>query len=79
MQRQVAYVYMVFDITHRMALVELGHIKEGLCKGFSNFQIKFPSTQTFREIISSDHISNTNYLDEHGSLKIFVHKQQDDG
>jgi hypothetical protein len=53
-------------ITHHMALVGLWHIKEELCKGFSSFQIKFPSTQTFREnIISLNHISNINYLDEH--------------
>ena len=79
MQRQSAYVYKVFKITHNMALVELWHIKEELCKGFSNFQIKFTSTQTFREkIISSNHITNTNYLDKHAFLKIFVHKHQDD-
>jgi hypothetical protein len=49
-----------------MALVGLWHIKQELCKRFSSFQIKFPSTQTFREkIISSNHITNTNYLDEH--------------
>jgi hypothetical protein len=49
-----------------MALVGLWHIKQELCKGFSIFKIKFPSTQTFREkIISSNHITNINYLDEH--------------
>jgi hypothetical protein len=49
-----------------MALVALWHIKEELCEGFLDSQIKFPSTQTLREkIISSNHISNINYLDEH--------------
>jgi hypothetical protein len=49
-----------------MALVGLWHIKKELCKGFSILEIKFPSTQTLREkIISSNHITNTNYLDEH--------------
>ena len=69
----------VFKKSHHKALVGLWHIKEELCKGFSNFQIKFPSTQTLREkIISSNHITNINYLDEHAFLKIFVHKHQDD-
>jgi hypothetical protein len=49
-----------------MALVGLWHIKEELCKEFSDFSNKFPSTQALREkIISSNHISNINYLDEH--------------
>ena len=62
-----------------MALVGLWHIKEELCKGFSNFQRKFPSTQTFREkIISSHHISIINYLDEHVFLNSSIHKHQDD-
>jgi hypothetical protein len=53
-------------VTNHMALVGLWHIKEELYKGFPSFQIKFPSTQTLREkIISSNHISNINYLDEH--------------
>jgi len=37
MQQQVAYDYMVFDMNHHMALVGLWHIKEELCKGFSEF------------------------------------------
>jgi len=56
MQRQAAYVYMVFKINHHMALVGLWHIKEELCKGFPNFQIKFPSTSTVK---SEDHIIHT--------------------
>jgi hypothetical protein len=53
-------------IINDMGLVGLWHIKEEHCKGFSIFQIKFPSTQTLREkIISSNHILNNNYLDEH--------------
>ena len=66
MQLQAAYEYKVFNYKHHMALVGLWHIKEELCKGFSGFQIKFPSTQTFRaKIISSNHITSTNYLDKH--------------
>jgi hypothetical protein len=34
-------------ITNHMALVGLWHIKEELCKGFSRFQKKFPSTREF--------------------------------
>jgi hypothetical protein len=30
------------------------------------------------KIISLNHISNINYLDEHAFLNIFIHKQQDD-
>ena len=43
-QKQAAYVYVVFKKYHHMALVGLWHIKEELCKGFPNFQIKIPST-----------------------------------
>jgi hypothetical protein len=54
-----------------MVLVGLGISKRSFTKGFQNFQINFPSTQTFgAKIISSDHISNVNYLDGHGFLKI---------
>ena len=56
-----------------MALVGLGISKRNFAKGFQNFQIKFPGTQTFREkIISSNHITNINYLDEHDFLRIFL-------
>jgi hypothetical protein len=49
-----------------MALVGLGISKRSFAKGFQNFQINFPRTQTFGvKIISSDHNSNINYLDEH--------------
>jgi hypothetical protein len=40
MQRQAAYVYRVFKISHHMALVGLWHIKEELCKAFSTFSNK---------------------------------------
>jgi hypothetical protein len=66
MQQQVAYVYEVFKMSHHMALVVLGISKRSFTKGFQNFQINFPRTQTFGvKIISSDHIANINYLDEH--------------
>jgi hypothetical protein len=62
-----------------MALVGLWHIKQELCKEFSDFSNKFPSTQALREkIISSNHITNSNSLDEHAFLNIFSHKHQDD-
>jgi hypothetical protein len=49
-----------------MALVGLGISKRSFTKGFQNFQINFPRTQTFGvKIISSNHISNVNNLDEH--------------
>jgi hypothetical protein len=49
-----------------MALVGLWHIKEELCKEFSNFLNKIPKHSSIGgKIISSNHISNTNYLDEH--------------
>jgi hypothetical protein len=49
-----------------MALVGLWHIKQELCKEFSDFSNKFPRTQALREkIISSKHISNIKYLDDH--------------
>jgi hypothetical protein len=49
-----------------MALVGLGISKRSFTKGFQNFQINFPRTQTFRvKIISSNHLSNVNNLDEH--------------
>ena len=66
MQKQAAYVCMVFRKYHHMALVGLWLIKEELCKGFTIFQI------------NSNHISNINYLDKHGFLRIFVNKHQDD-
>jgi hypothetical protein len=54
-----------------MALVGLGISKRSFTRGFQNFKINFPSTQIFgAKIISSDHISNINYLDGHGFLKI---------
>jgi hypothetical protein len=45
-------------MSHHMALVGLGISKRSFIKGFQNFHINFPSTQTFEaKIISSDHIS----------------------
>jgi hypothetical protein len=71
MQRQVAYVYEVFKMSHHIALVGLGLSKRSFTKGFQNFQINFPSTQAFgAKIILLDYISNINYLDGHGFLKI---------
>jgi hypothetical protein len=49
-----------------MASVGLRISKRSFTKGFQNFQINFPRTQTFGvKIISSNHISNVNNLDEH--------------
>ena len=78
--RQAAYVYKVFKLKHHMALVGLWHIKEELCKGFTNFQNKIPEHLNNKERRSyhSNHISNVNYLDKHAFLRIFVHKHQDD-
>jgi hypothetical protein len=54
-----------------MALVGLGISKRSFTKGFQHFQINFQITQTFGvKIISSDHISYINYLDEHEFPKI---------
>jgi len=54
MQKQAAYVYMVFTTQHHMALVGLWHIKEELAKGFLNFQISFQALkQKGAKIISS--------------------------
>ena len=80
MQKQVAYVYMVFKKYHDMALVGLWHIKEELRKGFSKFSNKVPKHLNNKERGSyhPNHISNINYLDKHGFLRIFVHKHQDD-
>jgi hypothetical protein len=47
MQRQVAFVYKVFKMSYHMALVGLGISKSSFAKGFQNFQINFPRTQTF--------------------------------
>jgi hypothetical protein len=53
-------------MSYHMALVGLGISKRSFAKCFQNFQINFPRTQTFGvKIISSDHISNVNYLYEH--------------
>jgi len=78
--RQAAYVYKVFKLKHHMALVGLWHIKEELCKGFTNFQNKIPEHLNNKERRSyhSNHISNVNYLDKHVFLRIFVHKHQGD-
>jgi hypothetical protein len=70
-----------FSTRTSYGLVRLWHIKEELCKGFSGFSNKFPSTQAFREkIISSNHISNSNNLDEHefpnGALKMVDRNKQ---
>ena len=80
MQKQAAHVYMVFKKYHHMALVGLWHINEELCKGFSKFSNKFPKHLNSKERRSyhPNHISNINYLDKRGFLRIFVHKHQDD-
>ena len=80
MQKQAAYVYMVFKKYHHMALVGLWHIKEELHKGFSKFSNKVPKHFNKKEQRSyhPNHISNINYLDKNGFLRIFVHKQQGD-
>ena len=54
--RQAAYVYQVLKIYHHMILVELWHIKEELCKGFSKFSNKFPKHLNIK---SEDHIIQT--------------------
>ena len=61
-------------------LVGLWHIKEELHKEFSKFSNKFPKHLNNKERRSyhSNHISNVNYLDKHGFLRIFVHKHQGD-
>ena len=80
MQRQATYVYMVLKKYHHMTLVGLWQIKEELRKGFSKFSNKFPKHLNNKEWRSyhPNHISNVNYLDKHGFLRIFVHKLQDD-
>ena len=80
MQRQAAYVYVVFKKYHHMALVGLWHIKEELRKEFSKFSNKFSKhlNNKGRRSYHSNHISNINYLDKHAFLRIFVHKHQDD-
>src|SRR6185503_15431714 len=80
MQKQVAYVCMVFRKNHHMALVGLWHIKEELRKGFSKFSNKFPKHLNNKERRSyhPNHISNINYLEKHVFLRIFVHKHQGD-
>jgi Ca2+-binding EF-hand superfamily protein len=53
--------------------------QRGALKRVFRFLNKFPSTQALREkIISSNHITNSNSLDEHAFLNIFSHKHQDD-
>ena len=73
-------MYMVFKKYHHTALVGLWHIKEDLRKGFSKFSNKCPKHLNKKERRSyhSNHISNVNYLDKHGFLRIFVHKHQGD-
>ena len=80
MQKQAAYVCMVFRKYHHMALVAFWHIKEELHKGFSKFSNKFPKHLNNKERRSyhPNHISNINYLDKHVFLKNFIHKQQGD-
>ena len=80
MQKQAAYVYMVFKKYHHMASVGLWHIKEELRKGFSKIWNKVPKHLNNKERRSyhPNHTSNINYLDKHGFLRIFVHKHQDD-
>ena len=54
--------------------------QRGACKGFSKFSNKVPKHFNKKEQRSyhPNHISNVNYLDKHGFLRIFVHKHQDD-
>ena len=63
-----------------MALVGVWHIKEELRKGFSKFSNKVPKHLNNKERRSyhSNHISNVNYLDKPGFLRILVHKHQGD-
>ena len=80
MQKQAANVYMVFKKYHHMTFGRTLQIKEELCKGFSKFSNKFPKHLNNKERRSyhSNHISNINYLDKHGFLRIFIHKHQGD-
>ena len=80
MQKQAAHVYMVFKKYHHIASVGLWHINEELRKGFSKFSNKQPKHLNNKERRSyhPNHISNINYLDKHGFLRIFVHKHQGD-
>src|SRR6185437_4793027 len=80
MQKQAAYVYMVFKKYHHMALVGLLAYQRGALQRFYKFSNKFPKHLNNKERRSyhSNHISNVNYLDKHGFLRIFVHKHQVD-
>src|SRR6185437_8957428 len=80
MQKQAAYVYMVFKKYHHMALVGLLAYQRGALQRFYKFSNKFPKHLNNKERRSyhSNHISNINYLDKHGFLRIFVHKHQSD-
>ena len=53
-----------------MALVGLWHIKEELRKGFSKFSNKVPKHLNKKK--------RRSYHPNHGFLRIFVHKHQDD-
>ena len=80
MQRQAAYVYVVFKKYHHMALVGLLACQRGALQRFYKFSNKFPKHLNNKERRSyhSNYISNVNYLDKHVFLKIFIHKQQGD-
>ena len=54
--------------------------QSGAMQRFYNFSNKFLKHLNTKERRSyhSNHISNVNYLDKHGFLRIFVHKHQDD-
>ena len=73
MQKQAAYVYMVFKKYHYMALVGFWHIKEELCKGFSKFSNKFPMHLNSK---SEDHIIKPYLKHKYAFLNICVHKHQ---
>ena len=80
MQKQAAYVYMVFKKYHHMALVGLLAYQRGALQRYYKFSNKSPKhiNNKERRLYHSNHISNVNYLDEHVFLKIFVHKHQGD-
>jgi len=54
--------------------------QRGVLQRFYKFSNKFPKHLNKKERRSyhPNHISNINYLDKHGFLRIFVHKHQGD-
>ena len=80
MQKQAAYVHMVFKKYHHMALVGLLAYQRGALQRYYKFSNKSPKhlNNKERRLYHSNHISNVNYLDKHGFLRIFVHKHQGD-